>query len=228
VLDGLAGSEMVGELAACGQIVLRGCQGDPAGDVRDVAGVGSAGRGRRSGGPGGGGSEQSQVCVAGGRQPWTYTIRGQLAIGQQVADLGAVQVVVRADRRQRRPRRRRRQRRRAEVAEAEATPVPDVFTADAVVSGELLNVRQGPDTAFAKVGQLAQRDALKVLAANSDGTWIRIRAADGTEGWVFAGLYPQYQLADVPVEEVALPTPAPTPEGGAAPPPVAPPRPGRL
>jgi hypothetical protein len=229
VLHGLADSEMVGELAgavksffvAAKEIPLETPETLLAWAVQNEAGESV---GQAVGDPG-----DPQFTWPAADAPGTYTILGQLEIGQQVADLGAVQVVVVAPTPEPTAEPTQTPAPTAtpiEVAEAEATPVPNL-DADAVVSGELLNVRQGPDTAYATVGQLAAGTALQVLAANADGTWIRVRATDGTEGWVFAGLCViNIDLADVPVEEVEAPTPAPatpTPEAGQAPPPVAPP-----
>lgn len=232
VLDGLAGSEMVGELSAAvksfylaaKELPLDTSQTLLAWAVQNEAGdpVGQAV----------GDLSNPQFTWPAANAAGTYTIRGRLEIGRHVADLGIVQVVVVAPTRV--PTAVPTERPEAtatpmEVAEAEAAPVPNL-DADAVVSGELLNVRQGPDTAFAQVGQLVAGTPLQVLAANPDGTWIRVQAADGTAGWVYAGLcIVNISLADVPVEEVEAPTPAPatpTPEGYSAPPPVAPPSSG--
>lgn len=163
--------------------------------------------------------------------PGAYSINGQLNVGGQVADLGRVEVVVvlpptatpepeptQTPEPSPTP---------AEVASggaSAATPVPG--NADAYISGELVNVREGPSTAFRQLGQLAGGTPLDVLAVDSSSTWIRISAPDGTQGWVYVPLCSiNVSLGDVPVEDVPTPTPPPTPEGGAPQPviPVVPP-----
>jgi hypothetical protein len=232
VLHGLDGSEMVGELASAVKTFFVAAKEMPLETSETLLAWAVQNEAGDAVGQAVGDLSNPQFSWPAADAPGTYTIRGQLEIGEQVADLGAVQVVIVAPtptataeptgtpEPTATP---------VEVAEAEATPVPDA-DADAVVAGDLLNVRQGPDTAFATVGQFVGGTALRILAANPDGTWIRVRAGDGTEGWVYAGLCTIYiSLADVPVEEVEAPTPAPatpTPEGGVAPPPVAPPSAG--
>lgn len=150
--------------------------------------------------------------------PGTYVISSQLAIGDRVADLGAIEIAVAA----------------APTATPTPAPTPtltptpaevastgpqyDPGDADAVVSGDLVNVREGPDTAFKQIARLTGGTHLEILAVNPANTWLRVQASDGTEGWVYAQLCTVYiSLADRPVEDVPTPTPGP---GGAAPPPV--------
>ncbi len=173
--------------------------------------------------------------------PGIYAIKGQLTIGGQVADLGAVRVAVVP----------------AATATATATatptptpepsstptpqevaeggggssdPEPPPGDADAVISGSVVNVREGPGTVFRVTTQLAGGTPLQIHAVNPDLTWLRIETPDGTQGWVFAGLCTVYiNLSDRPVEDIPLPTPAPTstPDpDGFVPPPAPPPSPG--
>ena len=160
--------------------------------------------------------------------PGAYTINGKLNIGSHVADLGAVQVAV--------------------VVEPTATPSPEPTgtpeptatpaetassgsssstastDADAVIAGEVVNVREGPDTAFRQISSLRAGTALEVLAVNPAKTWIKISASDGTAGLVYAPLCTiNISLAGLPEEDVPTPTPAPTVEGSVAPPIAVPP-----
>lgn len=147
--------------------------------------------------------------------PGTYSINGRISIGQQVIDLGNVQVAVQQEQT---PEPTKTPEPTAtpetEVAEASATvtpgPAPD---SGAVINGDLVNVRQGPGTYFSIVGHLAGGTRVQIEAVNTDKTWLKITATDGTAGWVLAELCDLYEsLTDKPVEEVATPTPAPTSE----------------
>ena len=162
--------------------------------------------------------------------PGTYSIVGKLAIGQQVADLGAVQVAVVESEPTPTPTPEPTATPETSV-EDDTTPPPATATdADAVVSGDVVNLREGPGTEFNIVSQLSVGTALDIQAVNPEQTWLRIVSAGGEQGWIFAQLCSvNVNLADQPVETVPTPTPAPTntpaptPEGGAAPPPAAPP-----
>ena len=157
-----------------------------------------------------------------GDTPGTYTINGQFGIGTHVADLGAVQVAV--------------------VVEPTATPEPEPTLipeptatpavvassgatseapspdADAVISGPVVNVREGPGTSFRQISYLVAGTPLEVHAVTPNSTWIRISAPDGTQGWVYAPLCTiRVNLADLPVEDIPTPT-APVAPPSAAPP----------
>jgi hypothetical protein len=160
--------------------------------------------------------------------PGAYSIGGSLSVGGHAADLGAVQVAV--------------------VVEPTSTPTPEPTStpeptatptetassggssgavssdADAVIAGSVVNVREGPDTAFRRISSLSAGTALEILAVNPAKTWLKISASDGTEGWVYAALCTiNIGLDGLPEEDVPTPTPAPTAEGGSAPPVAAPP-----
>jgi len=174
--------------------------------------------------------------------PGSYAIQGQLNLGPQVADLGAVEVVVAEASAEEPP-----EPEPTQAPEFTPTPTPEAVAsnpnaddataqvappsdADALIAGEVVNVREGPGTAFRQIAQLSGGAELQVLAVNPDNTWLRVSASDGAQGWVYAPLCTiNISLADRPVEDVPTPTPAPTatpaptPEGGAAPPPAAPP-----
>ncbi len=70
-----------------------------------------------------------------------------------------------------------------EVA-AVATPAPATLSDFRSVTGNRVNVRGGPSTAFGVVGRLVRGDEVEVLEDTGDG-WIRFRALDSeTTGWV--------------------------------------------
>ena len=62
------------------------------------------------------------------------------------------------------------------------------------------NVRSGPDTRFAIVGQLSADDEVEIDGRDEEGRWLHIVLTNGTEGWlpVFA-LIIDGDLTDIPV-----------------------------
>jgi hypothetical protein len=100
----------------------------------------------------------------------------------------------------------------------EPTPTPEptkIAEADAVatVSNNVLNLRAGPGTNYARVGQVQRNDKLEILGKNPEGTWIKIVTPNGTEAWVILTYVTvNVSLGDVPLAEVpAAPTAAPQP-----------------
>lgn len=54
-----------------------------------------------------------------------------------------------------------------------------------IVAGALnVNMRSGPSTAYSVVRTIPQGTQLTVLGQDSSGTWLSVRLADGTEGWI--------------------------------------------
>jgi len=69
------------------------------------------------------------------------------------------------------------------------TPVTSTVTAPAdpniaVVTTDALNVRSGPSTAFPVLTTIYNSEQMTVLGRNGSNTWLNVRLADGTEGWV--------------------------------------------
>ncbi|MDH7485888.1 MAG: DUF5107 domain-containing protein [Anaerolineae bacterium] len=96
-----------------------------------------------------------------------------------------------------------------------ATPAPPTATPTPipVVSAEVtlyaLNVRQGPDTSFPRLGIVRMGERLTVLARNGEGTWLRVCCVDGQEGWVSRAYVKLSQpLKAIPVATDIPPTPA--------------------
>ncbi|MCS6772959.1 MAG: SH3 domain-containing protein [Thermoflexales bacterium] len=84
------------------------------------------------------------------------------------------------------------------------TPTATPELASLVVTNEFANVRSGPSTAFAQVGQLQRDQRALVTGRSADGRWWRIRLSDDKEGWVFADLVQANAVAQTaPV--IALP-----------------------
>lgn len=111
-----------------------------------------------------------------------------------------------------------------DTPEPTATPTETPLAQPQAVAGSAINVRGGPGTAFAVVGQLQPGRPVDILGRNADRTWWQVLLGNGNEGWVAAS------VVDVsgPLDTVAVtanipaaPTQAPRPT--AAPQPAAPP-----
>jgi uncharacterized protein YraI len=64
-----------------------------------------------------------------------------------------------------------------------------------------VNVRSGPDTTFALVGQLNQGQIAEIVGKSSDGAWwaIQLPGSKNTQGWVAAAYVDAKNTNDVPV-----------------------------
>jgi serine/threonine-protein kinase len=72
------------------------------------------------------------------------------------------------------------------------------------------NLRAGPGTNYAVVGQIGPGETLQITGRNQDGTWWQVRTPGDTEGWIIANRVE----TSGPIDDVALiptPTQAPTP-----------------
>jgi hypothetical protein len=100
--------------------------------------------------------------------------------------------------------------------EPTATPTETPLAQPQAVTSSAINVRSGPGTAFAVVGQLQPNRPVDILGSNADRTWWQVLLPNGNEGWVAAS------VVDVtgPVDGVASVTNIPT----APPRPTAPPQ----
>lgn len=94
----------------------------------------------------------------------------------------------------------------------EAAPAQDgtVAEATAVVATGQLNVRTGPGVSYAVITRVNQHETITLTGRNASATWVRLRLANGGEGWVNA----YYISASVPIRDLvvvgttATPTPA--------------------
>jgi hypothetical protein len=95
-----------------------------------------------------------------------------------------------------------------------ATPLPD-----AVVSSQAANLRAGPGTVYAVIGQARQSDEVRIVGKSSDGGWLEVTLPDGTRGWMSASLLAvNLDLGQVAVAAIPpTPTPAETPTPTATP-----------
>lgn len=63
-----------------------------------------------------------------------------------------------------------------------------------------LNVRQGPGLGFTAFGLLFSGHQAQMIGRSADSQWVRIRDANGTQGWVFAAYTtPSTAIANLPV-----------------------------
>jgi hypothetical protein len=68
------------------------------------------------------------------------------------------------------------------------TPTPTVFIpAEASVRSDVLNVRDGPAKEYNAIAKLPRGAFFDVIGQMSNCGWLKIRAADGTIGWVKGG-----------------------------------------
>jgi DNA-binding beta-propeller fold protein YncE len=73
-----------------------------------------------------------------------------------------------------------------------------------------LNVRSAPDLNASVVGTVMEQERVTLLGRNGEGTWLRIEAASGISGWVFAELtQPSVPLASLAVIGATSASPAP-------------------
>lgn len=68
-----------------------------------------------------------------------------------------------------------------------------------VVTGNL-NVRTGPGASYASVTSIPYGTTLTLVGRNTDGTWVKVRMSNGTEGWVNAS----YLTTSVPVSSLPI------------------------
>lgn len=70
--------------------------------------------------------------------------------------------------------------------EQPAAPAQPAQDTGARVATALLNLRSAPTTAAALLNRLPQGTPVTLIGRSADGLWLRIRVAEGQEGWVFA------------------------------------------
>lgn len=89
------------------------------------------------------------------------------------------------------------------------TPEPAPFV---VVTSDKVNVREGPGTAYKRVGQVTKGQKLDIVGKNPAGDWWQVCCVDGRQVWIVGRLV-QAQ-GDVGSVKVAanIPTPPPTPK----------------
>jgi hypothetical protein len=108
-----------------------------------------------------------------------------------------------------------------------ATPTPGpasapqrpARTADAVVTSDTLNVRAGPGTNYAIIGQLKRGEGVTIVGRNAESTWAKLGFSDAQEAWASAQyLTINIDFAAAPVARPpAAPTTAPKPQPPAQP-----------
>lgn len=73
-----------------------------------------------------------------------------------------------------------------QAVNASSGGAPIVMTCTARVNVNNLNLRSGPGTNFQVLDKLGIGEQLSVTGRNADTTWLRVRRANGTDGWVSA------------------------------------------
>ena len=82
-------------------------------------------------------------------------------------------------------------------------------TSTAHVATGNLNVRSGPGVTYSSIAVAGSGDALTLLGRNSAATWVKVRLASGTEGWVNASLISTgISIASLPVLDSGAPSSA--------------------
>ena len=85
----------------------------------------------------------------------------------------------------------------------------------ATVNTGRLNVRTGPGVSYTVVTRIDEGQSVSLLARNSAASWVKIRLANGIEGWVNASyLWASVFIADLPVNGSTTPAPTPVPATG--------------
>ena len=98
----------------------------------------------------------------------------------------------------------------APTATLSPTTSPTSVPPQAVVQADRLNVRSGPSTAYARIGQLEAGAEVDIVGRNEEGTWWQIVYSAGDEGraWVSA----EYIATDIGVGDIPVVEAAPPPE----------------
>lgn len=79
------------------------------------------------------------------------------------------------------------------------TPPPSGNTATVGSSVSYLNMRTGPGTSFDVIRALPAGTVVTLLGRNTNSSWLQVRAADGTTGWMST----PFMITTIPV--VSLP-----------------------
>jgi LysM repeat protein/uncharacterized protein YraI len=95
------------------------------------------------------------------------------------------------------------------------SPTPPPAPATGTVSGvSYLNVRSGPGMNYARINVLSNGTQVNLLGRDSFGGWLKVRLANGAEGWVGASyITTSVVISTLPV--VGATVPLPPPAGGA-------------
>ena len=109
----------------------------------------------------------------------------------------------------------------AVVVEPTATAAPPAAAAagaQLTITGDLVNVRRGPGTAFELVGTATAGANYDVIARNAAGDWWQVCCFDGQSGWIFGELATVTDAASVTVAaDQPTATAVATPDAGGAP-----------
>ncbi|MBP7997737.1 MAG: SH3 domain-containing protein [Chloroflexi bacterium] len=73
------------------------------------------------------------------------------------------------------------------LADGSTTPPPSTTASGTVATGAL-NVRSGPGVGYGILTSVYQGASFTLLGRNADGSWVKIRLSNGTEGWANASL----------------------------------------
>lgn len=111
------------------------------------------------------------------------------------------------------------------VQAAQPTPTATLIPVQLRIINDL-NVREGPGTAYNRVGQLNTGDQVTVIGQNQDGSWLNICCVAGQSGWVINNpAYVSLQGNSEDVQPIQAPTsittvtpstPIPTPTAATA------------
>ena len=115
----------------------------------------------------------------------------------------------------------------AAAADAEGEEATAAVDAPTLSSGQIVNVRQGPGTAYPVLGQINPGIAYDITGKNEPGDWWQIDLGGGTNGWVIGQLVNASgdmgalavvsDLLEPPAAAAAAPAPAAAVETGDAP-----------
>ncbi len=90
------------------------------------------------------------------------------------------------------------------TATATATKPPTTGATATIATGAL-NVRSGPSLAYSPITAVYQGNVVSLIGRNAEGTWAKIRLANGTEGWVNAAstyITPNVAISSLPVVSI--------------------------